>query len=108
MDSKLDKRFQGIEQAMRVMGEHLRRARLPIQELLTEAEVADVLRVSRGTVRRMIDSGSLRATRLPLGTKMMAYRIKPSDVEALIDGAKAAQRQREQLARLIRRPRISY
>ena len=49
--------------------------------LLTPAEVADYCRVSSRTVRRAIQNGSLRASRL--GSRS-AYRVRFQDIEAWI------------------------
>jgi excisionase family DNA binding protein len=49
-------------------------------DLLTVVEVAELLRVSRGTVTRWIRLGQLRAVRLPSGT----YRIARRDVDKLL------------------------
>ena len=49
--------------------------------LLTPAEVADYCQVSARTVRRAIQSGTLRASRL--GSRS-AYRVRVEDIEAWI------------------------
>jgi excisionase family DNA binding protein len=57
-----------------------------VNDLLTVAEVADILRVDATTVRRWIKSGALEAISLPhngLGVRN-AYRIKRETLEALL------------------------
>jgi excisionase family DNA binding protein len=48
--------------------------------LLTPAEVADRLRVSKRTVRRWVNDGKLQAVTLPSGH----VRIEEADLEALM------------------------
>jgi excisionase family DNA binding protein len=50
------------------------------EELLTTAEVARMLRVSRSTVTRYVRLGQLKAIRLPSGY----LRFRRRDVEALL------------------------
>lgn len=52
------------------------------EELLTAAEVAAELRVTRVTVGRWARDGRLASIRLPGGT----LRFRRSDVDALLDG----------------------
>jgi excisionase family DNA binding protein len=52
----------------------------PVRQLMTAAEVADVLRISVRTVRRMIASGQLPA--IAIGRSI---RIDPRAVSALIE-----------------------
>lgn len=51
------------------------------EQLLTVNDVAALLRVSPRTVRRWIETGKLRATRLP---GRGAYRIQPADLRAAL------------------------
>lgn len=48
---------------------------------LRPEEAADVLRISRTSLYRLIRSGALPASRLPSGV----LRVRASDVEALLD-----------------------
>jgi excisionase family DNA binding protein len=50
------------------------------RNMLTTAEVADLLSVDRHTVTRWIRLGQLRAVRLPSGQ----FRIRRADVEKLL------------------------
>jgi excisionase family DNA binding protein len=54
-------------------------------DLLTLAEAAEKLRVSRRTLERYMTEGSLPVVRLPSGHR----RIRRSDLDALIDGGVA-------------------
>jgi excisionase family DNA binding protein len=54
--------------------------------LLTLEEVAKALQVSVRSVRRYIDSGQLKATRV--GTRLL--RVRPSDLEAFLSSDKSA------------------
>jgi excisionase family DNA binding protein len=54
-------------------------------DLLTLAEAADQLRVSRRTLERYMTEGSLPVVRLPSGHR----RIRRADLEAMIDGGAA-------------------
>jgi excisionase family DNA binding protein len=54
-----------------------------VNDLLTVAEVAEMLRVDATTVRRWIKSGALEAVSLPHQNKRVAYRIKRETVEKL-------------------------
>jgi excisionase family DNA binding protein len=54
-------------------------------DLLTLAEAAEKLRVSRRTLERYMTEGSLPVVRLPSGHR----RIRRSDLDALIDGGAA-------------------
>lgn len=54
-------------------------------ELLTVREVAKRLRVDDTTVRRWIKSGALEAVTLPHKAKRMAYRIKLSTMNKLME-----------------------
>jgi excisionase family DNA binding protein len=56
-----------------------------LEELLTTEEVADVLRVSRFTVRRWIDRGFLKAVRIG-----RTIRITKSSVEHLLSQGASA------------------
>lgn len=51
------------------------------EDLLTTAEVAERLRVSRMTVSRWVRAGQIRAIRLPGGR---ALRFHPADVDAIL------------------------
>jgi excisionase family DNA binding protein len=51
------------------------------EELLTTAEVAQMLRVSKATISRWVRDGELQAIRLPRGT----YRFRRQDVEKLLE-----------------------
>jgi excisionase family DNA binding protein len=51
------------------------------QELLTSAEAARVLRVSKSTINRYVRLGQLRAYRLPSGY----LRFRREDVEKLLE-----------------------
>jgi len=53
--------------------------RHPASSLLTIAEVARILAVHESTVRRWIQSGQLRATRLP------RYRIHPLELARFLE-----------------------
>ncbi len=53
--------------------------RRPLPELMTPVEVGEMLRATPKTVRRAIQAGQLPAHK-PLGT----WRVRRSDVEALI------------------------
>jgi excisionase family DNA binding protein len=55
-----------------------------MSELLTVAEVANILRVDGTTVRRWIQGGALKAVTLPHRNKRQAYRVRREDIEALL------------------------
>ncbi len=55
------------------------------EELLTVREVARRLRVDETTVRRWIKSGTLDAIALPHRGKRIAYRIRKSTLDALLN-----------------------
>ncbi len=54
-------------------------------DLLTVAEVADILRVDDTTVRRWIKSGAMEAVELPHVNKRRAYRVKRETLARLFD-----------------------
>lgn len=54
-------------------------------DLLTVAEVAEILRVDDTTVRRWVKQGAMAAVVLPHANDRQAYRIKRETVEALIN-----------------------
>jgi excisionase family DNA binding protein len=56
------------------------------EELLTVREVARRLRVDDTTVRRWIKNGSLEAITLPHRGKRLAYRVKKSTMDKLLQG----------------------
>ena len=56
-----------------------------MDEWMTVKETAHQLRVSIETVRRLIRSGALRASSLETPPGRAGYRIKRSDLEALLD-----------------------
>lgn len=53
--------------------------------LLTVAEIAKRLRVDGTTVRRWIGNGTLPAVELPHLNKRRAYRVKSSDLNAVLN-----------------------
>ena len=55
-----------------------------MSELLTVAEVADILRVDNTTVRRWVKQGTFEAVILPHVNSRQAYRIKRETVEKLL------------------------
>lgn len=57
-----------------------------MDELLTYAEAAKALSVSRATLYRMIDRGDLEPVRLPIG----GPRIRTADVAALTSVGRAS------------------
>lgn len=55
-----------------------------MSELLTIAEVADILRVDNTTVRRWVKQGTFEAVVLPHVNERQAYRIKRETVDKLL------------------------
>jgi len=55
-------------------------------ELLTVQEVASIFRVDDATVRRWVKQGSLEAILLPHKNERVAYRIKRSVLEKMVEG----------------------
>jgi len=55
-----------------------------MSELLTVAEVADLLRVDNTTVRRWVKQGTFEAVVLPHVNARQAYRIKRETVDKLL------------------------
>ncbi len=53
-------------------------------ELMTVGEVAKLFRVDTTSVRRWIASGTLPAVKLPHKNKRTQYRVKKSDIDALL------------------------
>ena len=53
-------------------------------ELLTMAEVADILRVSSKTVKRWCKQGTLEAEVFPHGKTRQTYRVKRETVEKML------------------------
>lgn len=51
-------------------------------DLMTAAEVAKALRISKMTVYRQIEAGALKAVRVG-----RAFRVKRASVEALLNGS---------------------
>ncbi len=58
-----------------------------MNDLLTVAEVAQILRVDDTTVRRWIQLGALEAITLPHVQKRHAYRIKRATLEQLLQAS---------------------
>jgi excisionase family DNA binding protein len=85
VEQDLGARLSRSEAVLRDIAEHLRLQRIPLETMLTPQEVATKLRVSPDTVKRHIERGELRASRLQ-GRKYTLYRIRPSDVEAFLNG----------------------
>lgn len=56
------------------------------EDLLTVEQVANWLQLHQATIRRWIKSGKLRA--ISLGSDRAGWRIRRSDVEALIQGTR--------------------
>lgn len=56
-----------------------------MSELLTVGDVAELCKVNAKTVQRAIRAGRLRASQL--GARG-AYRVRPEDVDAWIDGSR--------------------
>ena len=56
-----------------------------MSELLTIAEVADILRVDNTTVRRWVKQGTFEAVVLPHVNERQAYRIKRETVDKLLN-----------------------
>ncbi len=84
IESKLD----GIEQALKE-SKRLRRGVQPAQgaELLTKAEIADRVGVSRRTIERAVHKGTFPAPVKIPGTRRVAWRVQ--DVDAWTLGLKA-------------------
>ena len=57
-----------------------------MRELLTVAEVAQILRVDDTTVRRWVKQGALEAVVLPHVNKRQAYRIRRDTLNRVING----------------------
>ena len=55
-----------------------------MDELMTVAEVARVLRVDATTVRRWVKEGTLEAVALPHAHKRRAFRIKRETLEKVL------------------------
>lgn len=62
-----------------------------LDELLTVREVARRLRVDDTTVRRWIKSGALEAITLPHKGRRMAYRVKKSTMDKLMQNPQLMQ-----------------
>ncbi|HLX40891.1 MAG TPA: helix-turn-helix domain-containing protein [Ktedonobacteraceae bacterium] len=63
-----------------------------MNELLTVAEVARILRVDNTTVRRWVKQGSLEAVVLPHINMRQVYRIKRETLDKVLkDGALVAE-----------------
>ena len=63
-----------------------------MNELLTVAEVARILRVDNTTVRRWVKQGSLEAVVLPHVNMRQVYRIKRETLDKVLkDGALPAE-----------------
>ena len=58
--------------------------------LLTVAEVADILRVDDTTVRRWIKQGALEAIALPHVHTRQGYRVRRSTLDDLLNGSALA------------------
>jgi excisionase family DNA binding protein len=58
-----------------------------VNDLLTVAEVAEILHVDETTVRRWVKQGVLEAVALPHAKKRVAYRVKRETVEKLLSGS---------------------
>lgn len=56
-----------------------------MSDLLTVAEVANILRVDDTTVRRWVKQGALDAVVLPHVRERQAYRIRRETLEKLLD-----------------------
>jgi excisionase family DNA binding protein len=56
-----------------------------MEDLLTVREIAQALRVDQTTVRRWIKNGVLEAITLPHQNKRMAYRVKRSTLDTLLN-----------------------
>lgn len=85
VERDLGARLSRSEAVLRDIAEHLRLQRIPLETMMTPQEVAKKLRVSPDTIKRYIERGELKASRLQ-GRKYVLYRIKPSDVEAFLNG----------------------
>ena len=57
---------------------------MKLNDLLTVAEVATILRVDDTTVRRWVKQGALEAIVLPHVNERQAYRVRRSTLEQLI------------------------
>jgi excisionase family DNA binding protein len=57
---------------------------MTMSELLTVAEVADILRVDDTTVRRWVKQGALEAVVLPHVNERQAYRIKRETIDKML------------------------
>jgi excisionase family DNA binding protein len=55
-----------------------------MNELLTVAEVANILRVDDTTVRRWVKQGALEAVVLPHVNERQAYRIKRETLDKML------------------------
>lgn len=55
-------------------------------EILTAADVAEMLRISRSQVYKMLHSGELRSSAIKLFDSSRGWRWRRRDIEALIDG----------------------
>ena len=55
-----------------------------MSELMTEKEVADILRVDDTTVRRWVKQGALEAVILPHKNERQAYRIRREILDKIL------------------------
>lgn len=62
-----------------------------MNDLLTVAEVARILRVDDTTVRRWVKQGALEAIVLPHVNKRQAYRIKRETLDRLLGNTSSQQ-----------------
>lgn len=80
MDTELFARLKAIE-------DHLKLARVPLSPLLTPADVARHLRVSKPTALKLIRSGELQSASFMVGTRKV-YRVSVDQLRAFLSARK--------------------
>lgn len=83
-----------IEAALERAAEQLRMLRVPLEPILTVAEVAQRLGVSERTVRRYIDRGWLAVVDLPTEGAGRTVRVRAEDVRDFIESRRIEQKER--------------
>lgn len=61
-----------------------------MNDLLTIAEVAKILRVDDTTVRRWVKQGTLEAVILPHTNERQSYRVRRQVIDALLASSRAS------------------
>ena len=78
--------FYMVRSADRIQQCYIVRGVIWMNELLTVAEVAQILRVDETTVRRWVKQGALEAIVLPHMSARQSYRIKKNTLDNVLAG----------------------